>query len=181
MENQRIRVTKRMLKDALVELIQEKSIKKISVFEICELAKVNRTTFYKYYGSQHDLLADMEREVFEELEHRLEIRNNSAREAIIRLAKYVEDDRKKFKALLNSTSDMNFADKISSHPLTQMYMDESFKNHPADQIDYIRSFICNGGYAVLRRWVYADVRQPPEEMANLIVSLVSSLVGKEIT
>ena len=56
MENQRIRVTKRMLKEALIRLLKQKSIEKIKVQELCTEAQINRTTFYKYYGSQYDLM-----------------------------------------------------------------------------------------------------------------------------
>ncbi len=51
-EDRRIRMTKRMLKDALIELLKKKDIYHVSIRELCEAADVNRTTFYKYYGSQ---------------------------------------------------------------------------------------------------------------------------------
>ena len=60
MENQRIRLSKTLLKNALVHLLQKKPLNKISVLEICETAQINRTTFYKYYGSQTDLLNEIE-------------------------------------------------------------------------------------------------------------------------
>ena len=61
MENQRIRLSKAMLKNALMRLLKEKPIEKISIYELCAAAQINRTTFYKYYGSQYELLADTER------------------------------------------------------------------------------------------------------------------------
>ena len=64
MENQRIRLSKTMLKNALIELLKTKNIEKISIYELCGQAQINRTTFYKYYGSQYDLLADIENDVF---------------------------------------------------------------------------------------------------------------------
>ena len=71
MENQRIRLSKTMLKNALIELLKTKNIEKITIYELCSTAQINRTTFYKYYGSQYDLLADIERELFNELETHL--------------------------------------------------------------------------------------------------------------
>ena len=55
MENQRIRITKRMLREALIRLLGKKPIEKIRVQELCQEAQINRTTFYKYYGNQYDL------------------------------------------------------------------------------------------------------------------------------
>lgn len=60
-EDRRIAMTKRLLKAALIELLKEQDIYHISIRELCERADVNRTTFYKYYGSQFDLLTDMEK------------------------------------------------------------------------------------------------------------------------
>ena len=59
-ENQRVRLSKQMLRSSLIEILGEKSIHKVSIREICDRAQINRTTFYKYYGSQYDLLLDME-------------------------------------------------------------------------------------------------------------------------
>ena len=71
MENQRIRLTKSLLKNALLELLAQKPIEKIAICEICAHAQVNRTTFYKYYGSQYDLLAEIEEDRFAKLEEAL--------------------------------------------------------------------------------------------------------------
>ena len=76
MENQRIRVTKRMLKEALVKLLENKPIEKVSVLEICQTAEINRTTFYKYYGSQYDLMSDIQDDFLRELEINLREKEN---------------------------------------------------------------------------------------------------------
>lgn len=61
-ENRRTQMTKRMLKDSLLELLEHQDIQKISIRALCELADINRSTFYKYYASQYDLLKDMEKQ-----------------------------------------------------------------------------------------------------------------------
>ena len=55
-EDRRVTMTKRMMKDAFIEMLKETDIYHISVRELCQRADVNRTTFYKYYGNQFDLL-----------------------------------------------------------------------------------------------------------------------------
>jgi AcrR family transcriptional regulator len=72
-ENQRVRLTKKMLQDSLIWLLPNKSIHKISVREICDNAEINRSTFYKYYGSQYDLLKDMENEVLLQIDGYLNV------------------------------------------------------------------------------------------------------------
>ena len=66
-ESRRIRMSKRMMKDALLELMEEKPLSRISVTAICETADVNRSTFYAYYNETSDLLHDLENDIFEQM------------------------------------------------------------------------------------------------------------------
>ena len=44
--DQRVRLTRSLLKNALVQLMQEQQISKISVRALCDIAGINRSTFY---------------------------------------------------------------------------------------------------------------------------------------
>ena len=46
----RIRYTQRILKESLLALLKQKPINKITVKEVCELAELNRATFYAHYS-----------------------------------------------------------------------------------------------------------------------------------
>ena len=48
-------MTKMLLKDALIELMEEIPFRKISIKDICEQADLNRTTFYLHYADQEAL------------------------------------------------------------------------------------------------------------------------------
>jgi AcrR family transcriptional regulator len=52
----RVRRTYKFLWDALMTLMREKDFDAISVSEICEVAMVHRTTFYKHYEDKNGLL-----------------------------------------------------------------------------------------------------------------------------
>jgi AcrR family transcriptional regulator len=52
----RVRRTKKMLREALIELVLEKGIEGITVNEITERAMINRSTFYRHYEDKNDLL-----------------------------------------------------------------------------------------------------------------------------
>jgi AcrR family transcriptional regulator len=55
--NRRTRMTKAMLENALLELLQDRPLNEISVTDICRQADLNRSTFYAHYRSPMDLLA----------------------------------------------------------------------------------------------------------------------------
>lgn len=59
MENQRVRMTKKLFADSLLLLMKTKPVDEISISELCRQAQVNRTTFYKYYTCPHDILRDI--------------------------------------------------------------------------------------------------------------------------
>lgn len=56
MENRRSKMTKKMIREALTELLETEELRKISVRMICEKADLNRSTFYLHYETLDDLL-----------------------------------------------------------------------------------------------------------------------------
>lgn len=61
--NRRMIITKKFLKDYLLELMQTKPISKITIKEICDLSDMSRSTFYLHYHDQSALLEDIEKKV----------------------------------------------------------------------------------------------------------------------
>ena len=59
----RVRYTQKVLKDSLLQLLEKKPINKITVKEVCELAELNRATFYAHYTDCLDLLESIENEM----------------------------------------------------------------------------------------------------------------------
>ena len=62
-ENQRITLTKRLLQEALLLMLRDKTINRISVRDLCEKAGINRTTFYNHYSCPADVLNDISQSV----------------------------------------------------------------------------------------------------------------------
>ena len=66
-ENQRIALTKKLLQEGLLRLLEVKTLDKISVTELCRESGINRATFYNHYNSPQDLLDDIEARVTADL------------------------------------------------------------------------------------------------------------------
>ena len=64
----RIRYTKMVIKDSFFQLLKQKPVEKITVKEICEMAQINRATFYRYYENQYDLLSVIENDMFQNIQ-----------------------------------------------------------------------------------------------------------------
>ena len=65
--DQRVRLTKTMIKNAFLELLSAKNIRHISVRELCEKAQINRATFYSHYMDIYDLKEQLENQLIESL------------------------------------------------------------------------------------------------------------------
>ena len=66
-EDRRVRRTKKLLTQALTELMQQKQVKEITVTELTDLADMNRGTFYLYYKDIFDMLEHIEDNMFQAL------------------------------------------------------------------------------------------------------------------
>ena len=64
----RVLRTRQLIKDALIDLLQELELNKITVNRIAERATINRVTFYLHYHDIQDMLEKMAQEMAEDIE-----------------------------------------------------------------------------------------------------------------
>jgi AcrR family transcriptional regulator len=60
----RVKRTRKLLQDALLELLAEKSFDAITVQDIAERSTINRATFYAHFADKYELFASYSREWF---------------------------------------------------------------------------------------------------------------------
>ena len=174
MENQRIRVTKRMLKEALIRLLGQKPIEKIRVQELCQEAQINRTTFYKYYGTQYDLMNEVQAEFLSELEKHFE--TDDEPKNLVNVLTYMDEQRELCLALIQTISDDSFLESL----LGLAYITNELEQGLGDKYEgsrkaYTREFLLRGAYSVVRKWLYADTPESPEFLAGIIMDLALRL------
>ena len=117
MENQRVYLSKKLLENALISLLKQKSLYKISIRELCEVASINRSTFYKYFSSQFDLLNYMENNLLKGIDNILgePLKGNETLEkSLIKVLKYLKENKEFSKLLLNNNFDNEFPQKLFS-------------------------------------------------------------------
>lgn len=180
MENQRVRLTKQLLRESLIDLLAEKSIHKISVREVCEKAQVNRTTFYKYYGSPYDLLIDIEDTVLAQIETWLSVEDNRVMDDLRRLTKiaaFMNENLALCRLLINNTVDSKFAERLLKLPKIQNMLGEQLVGeYQNEEIDYMYQFVVNGGYFMMKTWINKDAREAPEKIAALLLNSVGKIL-----
>ena len=56
-------MTKRLIKEAFIKLMEKTKLNKITVKQICENADINRSTFYAHYSDQYKLFDEIEEDI----------------------------------------------------------------------------------------------------------------------
>ena len=70
-EDKRIRRTKKLLRQALTRLMQQKDFQSITVTDVVREADINRGTFYAHYRDVYDLREKIEAEMIEDLREQI--------------------------------------------------------------------------------------------------------------
>ncbi len=116
--DRRVKYTKMVLKQSLLELMEEKPIGKITVTDICRTADINRNTFYVHYASPIDLLSQIQDELYLEIRHSIE--KISGRETVVRLlteiCRAIADNGELCKIIISEHGERRLWDACSTLP-----------------------------------------------------------------
>lgn len=170
-ENQRVRLTKQLLKNSLLELSKAKPLNKISISELCQQAGINRSTFYVHYGSQYDVLSDMEDDLIAGLEdalHKAQLKKTlTIGEQIEALCKYLKENENVAKFIFT----YNDSGSAFAHKLFHVRFDElpanTLQNYQDEEKALITTLFINGIYHVIRRWLTEDFQMSPKSLGKL--------------
>lgn len=175
-ENQRVKLTKMILKDSLTNLLQVKHIHSVSVRELCDAAQINRSTFYKYYGNPYDLFMDIQTDFLRHIDESLDKNDYpDDQQRILNAVQYAHDNAEICKLLINNSMDKSFPEQLFDLPTIRAQLDQDFsisEPHHKNEIEYAYQFIINGGYSLLKSWIMKDNRESPAEIAQILFDLV---------
>ncbi|HHU49678.1 MAG TPA: TetR family transcriptional regulator [Clostridiales bacterium] len=173
--DQRVRLTQSLLKNALVKLMQEHHISKISVRALCETAGINRSTFYLHYSDPYDLLAQVEQEVLENLNRYLNHKSISdtkplSIQVLSNFLNYVKENVDLFKALLSENCDFAFQKDLME--LAQVLSSQPNQSLDPKTIEYVKVFCLPGAISVLQKWLQEGMKESTEQISEFIIQII---------
>lgn len=173
--DQRVRLTRNLLKNALVQLMQEQHISKISIRALCEVADINRSTFYVHYTDQYDLLNKIEQEVLDNLnkylgKHDLTDDRPISVQVLTRVLDYVKENVELFKALLSENCDFAFQKDLME--LAQVISSQQNQSLDAGTQEYIKIFGLTGTISMLQKWLHGGMYESPAQMSEFIIQVL---------
>ena len=173
-EDRRVRRTKKLLTQALTELLQKKQVNEITVKELTDLADMNRGTFYMYYRDIFDMLEKIEDELFQKLDviaqsHEHGDPTQQVKPILLDLFRFIEENQEMCRVLLSPNGDMNFL-----HRLYEAIRErglEIWKDQMGSlgekEFDYRYSFVIFGCAGMIRAWVNRSCQETDMQMAEL--------------
>lgn len=175
-ETRRTKMTRLLFHTALIELMQEKSFSRITIRDICTKAELNRTTFYRHYNDQGDLIAEIEDELIQKT---VEYMKNVSREEgtiaqIEIFLDFVKENSRVFKVLFSG---------YDSSGRMRTYMENvtaSIRPNLPDygtkqEEKYILNFIMNGTFNVIETWIDSSFDLPAARVAQLIYTMCDGI------
>lgn len=176
-ENQRITLTKRLLQEGLLRLLEVKSLDKISVTELCREAGINRATFYNHYDSPQGLLSEMESQIAQDLASMMHA-PKLKEEMILQLetvCTYLKEHSKKVRILIQCHADDDLAEIFNNldRQYTHVRIGSKQSALDADSIHLVSTFLYAGAYNLIMEWLIRDIQKTPREIAELVVSAIN--------
>jgi AcrR family transcriptional regulator len=176
--DRRVKYTKMVLRESLLELLQEKPINRISVTELCQNADVNRGTFYAHYSEPYDLLRQIEDELYEDIRNCFD---GSAEKSMERtnldLLMIINRNRELCRVILSENASSNFISRI--YDIGSEYFRRRWSGS-IEKMDmpeeYLYHYIATGNIEIIRMWLMNDDSRSPENIAAIISNLVRSVM-----
>lgn len=176
-ESRRVKLTKRLITEAFIELLESKPLAKVTVTDVCNIAEINRSTFYAYYEDVPSLMREIQEEVIsripapeslptvvESLERFLDM--------MVPLFDYIKKNSRLFNVLVVQAECDDFAERIVRTVL-ERYPKNFFEKDDLER-EYRAVFCLNGFIGIFKLWITEDFPITSRQFATLALSTVAS-------
>ena len=180
-ENQRIMVTKKLLKDGLLRLLDRKNVDRVNVTELCRESGINRATFYAHYGTPYDILSEIEHEMIDEIMRNTERAwKNKGNLDILSsteiMCQYFYDHADIILVLLRNFSGQDFT-RMLNRTYQTIIKSSVAEDMNKDDVKLVTAYLAGGGVFLLNTWLQEEVQKTPKEIAQLITGLFSEKIA----
>ena len=175
--DRRVKRTKALMRDALMELMNEKAFNEITARDITSKADLNRATFYLHYNNVFDLLDELENDVVAGFARMLEETTIQKGEAweyplIGHICNYIVENQKLCRCLLLNPRSDRLAGKLTEimkQKGTKVRQEMGLEPNHTDKrkVEYIHQFIACGAMGMVKQWLLEGMPISKEEMVEL--------------
>ena len=176
--DRRIKFSKMMLRQSLLELMKEKPINKITITEICKHADINRNTFYSYFTTPDDLLCQIENDLYDEIRDSVEssLQISTISSSLLEIFTAISKNEDLCKIIFSEFGDKVFLRKIMDIAYDRCITEWSCiaPDLPKRQLEMAYTFIANGCAGLIESWIQSGFKESPLEIAQFINKISSN-------
>lgn len=174
----RVAVTKRMIHEALIRLLEKKPIDKIKVNELCAASGINRATFYRHYETLQDILCEIEAEMIRTMPQPGQKPGNpeEARAYLEQVFRYLYDHIPIMQILFLNRTDEEMMQSMTA--FFQDYLDIFLETLPMarpseDTLQITITLLAGGCHYLVKKCVMGQIQKTPAELADILCNMVS--------
>lgn len=173
--------SRRMIRDAFIELAYEKKNGKITVTDIVNRADINRSTFYAHYADVQGIAEEMEDAIFLQMRPLLDGQEYDIMENPVALFETVggllEENKHLYEVLFKAGFSDHFEKRMSEVLMEYFRTTDKIPEWMRLTVffDVMVTFIIGGIVSVMRRWIQEDLHQELKEVLKELEKMVVSV------
>jgi AcrR family transcriptional regulator len=170
--NVRVRRTRALLRQALVELIEDRGFDRVTVGDLASRAMISRAAFYRNYRDKYDLVEQIFDEAMAEMTADEEDDARSPGQRFAGFLRHIDAYHRLYRALLGRKGSPWFADRMRSALAAT-----SSQHLPGHDADALAPTVISAMFVQsILWWLEHDRPCPPEEIAEQSSRLIRAVI-----
>lgn len=185
-QDRRVRRTRRLLKESLLDLMKQKRFSEISARDVTDNADMNRSTFYLHYTDTVQILQSVEEDMLAEAQKLIDthIQESVTEKTVRHLFEPVLDFVVEHRTICTILFENNDVSQFTEH-LQQLIQRNGaeiiqawFQPKDRRQVSYLLGFITYGLIGLIREWFQGNMELPKEELLTTAEHLVDGAASR---
>lgn len=173
--------SRKMIRQAFLELVHEKEIESITVTDIVNRANLNRGTFYAHYPNTRAVIEQIENEIIKKmLEFLDEFHYGSffrdPLPLLLKVARHIEENYDYYHILIGAKGSEQFIKKLTGIFVEYMESDEEIPISIRKGTDfpiYIK-FLAGGIVNLYQSWLLGDTKESLDDISRAISKIITA-------
>lgn len=177
--NRRTLYTRKVIREAFLDLLKENELGKITVTQICQLADINRGTFYQYYKDPADLFKQIEDELIEEVLPVIQIGKTDffdLAEWLTRLILLLKENQIIAVPLLQNFSNSRLIETVFDevHDLAINAFQQMYQEEDPQLLEYYFIYFVKGVLGTILEWIENNDSTSAADLGQLLARVLPS-------
>ena len=173
--------SRRLINDALADLLQEKPLDKITVTDVVKRADINRGTFYAHYADIPDVVDHLIQQTFNAIRNAVDQQTESitdvGQQLLVTIQAILEEDLFFYRKILNSSASIIMQEQLVS-VVSDFLLEHKDRFYSGSNEEYqIAIRFCAGGLSNLYRdWFSGKLSCNLNELTQIGVDMIRRII-----